>query len=292
MLKKIITLISITLIGLTTLAQNEAVKVILLAGQSNMSGAGDFDKLSKEDQKAVKKAAKNITISRQGKKAIPLAPVFSKFQLKKRGFGNVFGPELFLGIELVKKFPNQKFLFIKTSQGGTSLYGAWNPNWSAKKANKAENKDFKKKLKLYENFVSNINTNLIILKQNNLSYKIMGMLWMQGEADTNADYTSSSYEKNLSNLITKIRKNLSIKTLPFVIGQVNNPSRKFKEGVDLVRTAMEKVARTTSNVAMVSTSTSNSWRDFPKHTDNLHYNAIGQKRLGTAFAKKLLQLQN
>ena len=41
---------------------------------------------------------------------------------------------VFFGINLSKAYPNQNFVFIKRSQGGTSLYGAWNPEWSIAKA--------------------------------------------------------------------------------------------------------------------------------------------------------------
>ena len=36
---------------------------------------------------------------------------------------------------MAEKYPNDEFIFIKRSVGGTSLYGCWNPDWTYEKAN-------------------------------------------------------------------------------------------------------------------------------------------------------------
>ena len=76
--------------------------------------------------------------------------------------------------------------------------------------------------------------------------------------------------------------------MPFVLGQINNPAPGGYTGV--VRDAMVKVAQQDSLTGLVTTSTDTSWSDYPKHPDDVHYNAEGQKRLGIAMARKLINL--
>ena len=74
-----------------------------------------------------------------------------------------------------------------------------------------------------------------------------------------------------------------------------NPPKKM--GIDpykfpYLRTFMEEIANEDKNVAIIKTSMDKSWLDYPKHSDNVHYNSEGQKRLGIAFANKLIELIN
>ena len=66
----------------------------------------------------------------------------------------------------------------------------------------------------------------------------------------------------------------------------------FKEGPDMVRASMLNVAKTIKNCEIIETSTDRSWSDYPKHTDNTHYNTVGQVRLGKAMAEKMLLINN
>ena len=283
MTKKILHFLICTLCCFNFFAQKE-IHVVLLAGQSNMAGQGIVSDVSAEDIKRVEKISDRVLISTSSqsiKNAKPLS-----FYLKKGE--NKFGPELFAGLTLAEQNPNQHYLFIKKAVGGTSLYGAWNTNWSSEKADLGENNPEKRKMKLFSEHIQIINSNLQELKGTN--YKILGLLWMQGESDTNKEITATSYQQNLENLIAAYRKELDLENLPFVIGQVNVLPRKYKEGSGQVRAAMELVSKEDKFVEIIKTSLNPNWLDYPKHSDNLHYNSEGQKRLGIAFAHKLSSL--
>lgn len=263
------------------------VKVVLLGGQSNMAGAGNYNNLSESDKERLESASKNVQLSENGKPAIPLSYRTGK-KSEKYDFAEKFGPELFLGITLSEAYPNQKFLLIKRSQGGTALYGAWNPNWSAEKAKAVERQKFKQELKLYELHQKDIETNLEKLKANGQAYEIIGMAWFQGENDAAKEIAARSYEENLKALIASYRRDLGVPKMPFVMAQINSNYGKFKkEGSGIVRTAMEIVATEDDKVDIIKTSMERNWSDFPKHSDNVHYNEVGQKRFGIAFAKYL-----
>ena len=107
-------------------------KVFLFAGQSNMDGRGDYSMLSNSELESLAFAQKNIKFYYKGtannsnpiiidaalSATDPWSFVKQKFKIDK-----CFGPELFFGIELSKSYPENNFLFIKRSEGGTSLYG-------------------------------------------------------------------------------------------------------------------------------------------------------------------------
>ena len=114
---------------------DDKVNVFILAGQSNMAGAADASNLSNVDLKDLENAKENVSFVENGNEAVPLnVTIPPDWKKKKFELDSCFGPEIFFGIELSKKHPNKKFLFIKRALGGASLYGCWNPNWTKEKA--------------------------------------------------------------------------------------------------------------------------------------------------------------
>ena len=283
MKKTLINFILFTLFYSSTFSQ-ENVHVVLLAGQSNMAGRGISNELDAALVKRIRKVSDRVLITTSDntkKKPEPLS-----------SYNKNFGPELLVGLTLAEANPNQHYLLIKKAVGGTSLYGAWNTEWAEEKATISERGTVRQKLKLYSQHIKNIHYNLDELKKQGTKYKVLGVLWMQGESDTNKEITATNYQINLQKLIAGYRKELKKKELPFVIGQVNVMPRKYKKGPEQVRNAMLNLSNTDDYISIIETSTDISWSDFPKHTDNLHYNTEGQKRLGVAFAKYLIKILN
>ena len=132
----LIVLLFLSFTGASLGQTSQKTKVFILAGQSNMDGRGDASKLTESEMKLLAKASKKIHFVYKGtvgegnairyNGALDFTNLWSfvkqKFKVEK-----CFGPELFFGVELVKNYSKQDYLFIKRSQGGTSLYGAWNP---------------------------------------------------------------------------------------------------------------------------------------------------------------------
>jgi len=271
--------------------ESKEVHVVLLAGQSNMAGAGNFDALNSSEIERIEKVSNRVSLSFNGKSAKPLSYYDNK-PTEKYDFLKRFGPEIFIGLALAENNPDQEYLLIKRSQGGTALYGAWNPNWTADKA-KAVEKPKKQNIQLYDRHIDDIRTNLKAIETQGKSYKIIGLAWMQGENDAAKEVSARTYEANLKILIESYRNEFKIENMPFVIGQINSRYGKFKkQGPSMVRQAMEDVAASDKYVDIIKTTTDESWNDYPKHTDNVHYNAEGQRRLGNAFAEKLIVLNN
>lgn len=269
--------------------QKEKIKIFILAGQSNMDGRGNAAQLTKDDLKGLAFAQKHIHFFYKGtvnnmKEAViidgsldvtePWQFVKNKFRLNK-----CFGPELFFGIELAKAYPNQRFLFIKRSQGGTSLYGAWNPEWSFNKAQRVKEEN---KRKLFEDLIATVDERLSELSPD--SYEIAGMLWAQGESDSNirlSTLPSKTYGDNISKLINKIRKHYDVPKMPFLMLEVG--SKKVIEG-------MREASNVLTNVTLVKRSNNKSAKNYTpiyshywKGKPAGHYNYEGMKKIGHLF---------
>ncbi|CAA6696520.1 MULTISPECIES: sialate O-acetylesterase [unclassified Lentimonas] len=267
---------------------DQPVHVVLFAGQSNMAGAGNYHALSSEDKARVEDAAKQVSLTYNGKSTAPLT--YFTYSTEKYDFSDRFGPELFVGIELAQANQDQEYLFIKRAQGGTALYGAWNPEWSADKSKAVEKGDRKQNLHLVDEHIAYIHQELTRLEAAGQSYKIIGLLWMQGENDAAKEISARSYEANLKQLIARYRREFNLPDMPFIYGQINSRYGNFEPGPTMVRQAMVDVANADSRAHVTLTTANPPWDDFPKHTDQVHYNEVGQKRLGTAFAKSLIEL--
>ena len=263
-------------------AQNEKIKVFLLAGQSNMDGRGDGGKLTDKDLSLLKKAQENILFAYNRKNITPLKITTPKpFHAQKFNLELIFGPELFFGIELAKKYPKDKMLLIKRSVGGTSLYGCWNPNWTEEKAKVMSEE---KKPKLYTDFINY--TKEVLSVYNKEEYEICGMLWVQGEADSGVkkygETPANEYGSNLHDLIKAVRTDLGIPNLPFQIFQVGRG--KVVEGMKSVASSMNNVSFIPQNLD-------------PKSPDYLktygppigHYNYESMKKIGQWFAKDFIE---
>ncbi len=273
-------------------AYSKVVHVVLLGGQSNMAGHGDYDKLGETIKQRIEKISHRVLLSTSENTDVKPRPLsfYISHANDKYKFNKHFGPELFIGLTLAEANPNQEYLLIKKAVGGTSLYGAWNANWSTEKAEVAERGNVRKQMQLFNSHKVNIDNQLKRLKALEKEYKIIGMTWMQGESDTKNNLAAKNYGENLEDLISGYRKHLNIDKMPFIIGQINVLPREYKKGPELVRLAMQSVANSDDQVDIINTSIDDDWNDFPKHSDNLHYNVEGQKRLGISFAEKLIKL--
>ena len=262
---------------------DEKINVFILAGQSNMAGAANASNLSQTDISELESAQKNISFVNNGNQSVPLnVTIPPDWKKKKYKLDSCFGPEIFFGIELSKKHPKKKFLFIKRSKGGTSLYGCWNPNWTEEKAKYVGELN---KPKLFYELLNDINRELS--KHEKLDYQISGMLWVQGETDSNLKWgplPSDTYAENLTNLIKTSRSKLKSFEMPFMIMQVG--SKKIGH-------AMKQVSKELKNVTFIAQNKDvSSFNYLPRLEDNTHYNYFGMKKIGILFSNNFNKLNN
>ncbi|MCF7733372.1 MAG: sialate O-acetylesterase [Akkermansiaceae bacterium] len=198
------------------------VKVFILAGQSNMVGAGRVEAdpnrnggkgslgyLAEHDPKykpLKDKGGKwverdDVSIWFLGRKG-KLAPGFGSN-------GGTLGPELGFG-QVVGDALDEPVLLIKTAWGGKSLQKDFRPPSSGGQVGP-----------FYTEMFTHVKSVLDGLKtefpQYRAGYEIAGFGWHQGWNDGCDQAACQEYEENLANFIRDVRKELGIEKLPFVI---------------------------------------------------------------------------
>ncbi len=251
------------------------MKVFILAGQSNMEGRADGNKLLPSDLERLSKVQENVQLAFNYEPVVPLKTVKPSIEIAeiyKREL--IFGPELFFGIAFSETWPDEEILLIKLSEGGTSLHGCWHPEWSEDKAIVMGEE---KETKLYCALIKYVEQ--ILSEYEKDEYEICAMLWVQGETDAGNKIAAEAYGGNLQQLISHIRQDLGNNRLPFLLFQV---------GYGKVVDGMMKTAQLVPNVTLIPQSLDTTSVNFYPKMENGHYNYDGMKKLGLQFAEYFL----
>lgn len=241
-------------------AATPAIKVVLLAGQSNMVGAG----LVSELPSGLLAPTTGVYIHDEGEVDatltgawVPLAP----------GFGASLahvGPELSFGLEIQRLRPRPLWGLIKHAVSATSLGADWDPATGP----------------LYASFIDHARRALAALAPYGRA-EVAGLIWMQGESDSFTQADADGYQARLTNFIARVRSDLALPNLPVVVGLISTAT-EWTYG-DRVRAAQTAVADAVAQVGLVETA------DLPRDLalDPYHYTAAGQVTLGQRFATAL-----
>lgn len=258
-MKRIIAIASLIIMLVAASRAAAATKVFLLAGQSNMDGrpsVADLPSPYNQPQTEVK-----IWNYWSGGGWDDLQGGFSTYNT-----GNLFGPEVSFGYALNEMFPDDDIYLVKYAEGGTSLAEDWNPNGTGGH---------------YNTLKAAANAALQDLTGDGLSPEVAGMIWMQGERDSQYADMAAAYETNLTNLITAARTDFSVPDMQFVVGRI---ATYFGTYNAQVRAAQVAVAEGMDDVEWIDTD------DLPWISGNPgHYNAAGQIELGARFAGEIME---
>jgi len=306
-MKRLLTLILLSLFSLTTRAADAPVKVFILAGQSNMEGKA---KVQLMDYQARQPATADLYKHlRKDDKWVERDDVWIKFLDSKGkltvGYGSpgCIGPELEFG-NVVGDHYDQPVLLIKTAWGGRSLYRDFRPPSAGLPDEKVLDKlltNLRKNKKdstlddvkasfgaAYRDMLKEIRATLDNLQAelpqyHGQGYELAGFVWFQGWNDMIDPAATAEYTVNMGHFIRDVRRDLKSPNLPFVIGQMgvdgdhpNDHEKKFKaaEAAVLDDPAFK------GNVALVKTDVF--WdtqaeavykKDWRKHLDE--WNTVG-----------------
>jgi alpha-galactosidase len=261
-------------------ADKKPIKVVILAGQSNMEGKA---KVSLMDYQAQQPAtAATFKHLRDGDQWKVRDDVFIKFLDRSGkltvGFGspNSIGPELELGQVLGDHF-EEPVLLIKTAWGGRSLSRDFRPPSAglpdkavlekllanAQKRNPNATMDEIKQGygASYRAMLDEVRATLKDIKQvvpsyEGQGYELIGFVWFQGWNDMISAEATAEYTANLTHFIHDVRKDFDAPKLPFVIGQMGVDGVGATGGVQKFKDAQAKVMEDkafTGNVALVKT---------------------------------------
>lgn len=175
-----------------------------------------------------------------------------------------FGPELAFGRAMADARRGKKILLIKVAEGGSSLFLDWNPDYAKK---------------LYAQMMLFTRHTQELLKAQGATSEIAGMIWMQGESDSVKNQTDK-YQERLTSFIARVRADLQVPNLPFVIGQICAANPSYKE----IIAAQKAVARSVPATGFASSA------GLKTSDKNVHFDARSQIELGKRFAAELLKL--
>jgi alpha-galactosidase len=278
-------------LSLRAAAAEEAVKVFILAGQSNMEGKAK-NKLY-DHQATDPKTAELFAHLRDGNQWAVRDDVFIKFLDRHGpltlGYGSRerTGAELEFGWKMGEHF-DEPVLLIKAAWGGHSLWKLFRPPSSGmpddeffqeelakaqervKKDNEKHNRnnplptmaDIKEPYgKSYRNMMAEVkevqqNCGELFPQLKGKQLQIAGFVWFQGWNDMYGP-GPDEYEANMKNLINDVRRDLNAPNMPFVIAAMGQHGSKEVSGnmakVKAAQFAMNDVPEFKGNVRTFDT---------------------------------------
>ena len=214
------------------------LKVFLLAGQSNMVGAGIVPATRNEgrgsleglvkaeatkkdyahlvDEKGAWATRSDVRITFRGAREVdgPLGPGFG-------GAEDQIGPELGFGTVVGDHF-DEPVLLVKIAWGGKSIGADFRPPSAGGEVGPS----YKDLFRLYREAIASIDARFPDLEYEGVD--LLGIGWHQGWNDRVNQAFNDAYEENLSCFIRDARKELDAPDLPFVIAETGMSGHEEK----------------------------------------------------------------
>ncbi len=253
---------ALALPGVRAVAQGSArtaprnLELFLLVGQSNMAGRGTVEM---QDSVAVPRVYMLDAANAWVPAREPMH--FDKPKVVGVGPGRAFG------VDIATAWTTAEIGLIPAAVGGSSIR-SWAPGAL----------DAPTKTHPYDEAVARARAALA-------SGRLAGILWLQGETDSNAS-GPADYEQRMRDVIANLRRDLNAPDVPFLIGQMGRFAEKpwtpYRTRVDSLH---QVVARTTPGAAFVRT-------DGLKHRgDTTHYDTPSVREIGHRYARTFLVMQ-
>ncbi len=250
----VVFIFSTTLLAQTDLPKDKSkLHLYLLIGQSNMAGRGaieEQDKITDPKIFAYNKFGKWVTASE------PL------HQDREANLG--MGPGINFARELRKQDSKLIIGLIPSAVGGTSM-----SRWV-------------KGSDLYERAVQRTKEAL----QNGT---LKGILWHQGENETDDEARAKAYGTTLAQMIADLRADLNAPDVPFIAGQLGEflYARKDNKFV-FARAVNEGIATLPAKGLLIGVVSS---QGLGHKGDDLHFDAAAQREMGKRYAAEFVRLR-
>ena len=248
--------------------------LVLLAGQSNMSGRGY---LTQEDITEIP----GLSAIRRDFKWIPAVDPFNYDRLSMLGLADSndpfevtglavngtrragVGPGRTFGKYMKQYFPDREIGLIPASIGGTPV-AAWLPG----------GKDAWSDAHPYDDCLK-------LAREAMKTGHIVAILWHQGETD--AANRTPDYKKMLKTVVSNFRNDLDLPDVPFILGELGSfldPAWPVAEYNRMIK----EVSRELPRMGWVATA------DLADRGDKLHFSAESQHLLGRRYWEEFLRL--
>jgi hypothetical protein len=222
------------------------LQLFLLIGQSNMAGRGTIEPGDREVISGVLMLGKEMTW------APAVDPLhFDKPAIAGVGLGRAFAQSL------IDANPSVTIGLIPAAFGGSSLE-QWKPGGP-----------------LYRN----------ALERAQLAMKagtLRGILWHQGESDSQSKDLATSYSKRFSEFIQRLREDLRAPDVPVIVGQLGEFYRA--PFADVIKDQLAGLPSTVPHCAFVSSA------GLAHKGDQVHFDSPSVRELGRRYAAAFLRL--
>jgi hypothetical protein len=233
------------------LPEKNKVWIFLMAGQSNMAGRGVVEPQDTLSHPRI------LTINRNNEIISAKEPLhFYEPNLTGLDCGVSFAREL------IKHQNTITILLVPAAVGGSSTQ-----QWLGDSLHR--------NVKLLSNF----NARVGAVKKYGT---IKGILWHQGEADTEGTLIPG-YEERLQKIFAQLRLYCDNATLPIMIGELGSFSGN-QANWDLINQSIHHYVSTDKQAAVVDT------HDLKSKDDKIHFNSEGQRIMGERMAKAFLEM--
>lgn len=231
------------------LPPKERLHIYLLMGQSNMAGRGSLPDMQPQNPRI-------LTFTPDGKWSIAKDPLHQKDGRTEPGVG----PSMSFASEMLKSDPDITIALVPCAVGGSPL------------------KRWVKGGDLYARALERA-------KLASDAGVIQGVLWHQGESDSDKEPWAKSYEQRLSGMFKSLRDDLGKARLPVVVGQLGEfmPKKRFPH-VEGVRAALRAVPKKDPNIGFVDS------EGLADKGDKLHFSTEAQQEMGRRYAKAMTAL--
>jgi len=241
--------------GDTGVAPRSRFHLCLLIGQSNMAGRG---KVAKEDKTPHPRV---LVLNKKDE----WAPAVDPLHFDKPMAG--VGPGLAFGKAVAEADPSVTIGLIPCAAGGSPI-AVWQKGgyWEQTRS------------KPYDEALRRV----AVARKRGV---FKGILWHQGESDSNPT-AAPVYTERLDGLIARLRRDLHVPTVPFLVGGLSDPLRARKEEARVVDGALRELPKRVKRTAYVSA------EGLGLKSDNAHFTAAAARELGRRYAEALLALRS
>lgn len=120
------------------------------------------------------------------------------------------------------------------------------------------------------------NTFLSAVKKLNAPFKVVGLVFMQGESDSYHREGAEKYAENLNLMVRDMRQCVGEMSLPVLIGEIATPVSKYAPFADIVRKKQSEFCNNDCNAVLIPS------KDL-RLQDGWHYKIDDAIRLGERF---------
>lgn len=235
--------------------QKENFHIYLLMGQSNMAGRGIVEP---EDTLTHPRV---FMLDKDTSWVLAQNPIHFDKSIAGTGLGLTFGKIM------AEENPEVKIGLVPCAKGGSSI-NQWFPDSIHQATNSYP----------YNEMVAKSKKVL-------LEGTLKGILWHQGEADTNSETDIENYPGKFNAMIDLLKSDLEIQSVPIVIGVIGDFFTERRPLAGELNIVFEQMAAQNECTELVKA-------DNLKHKgDSVHFDSNSYRILGKRYAAKMKELQ-